>query len=1146
MSNFNFLKDEWQSLYRNMVLAEQRVFAEPDSTAMKCRVSLEEVVHHIYALEYLETPYNTDLFSLIQEPDFQNIVSAYSSTMNIIRKTGNNAGHYKTSKVTKDDAKVSLKRTFSLLKWFAENYSEVRPDTPSYFDESFIPKNGGEGRKLKVLQGEHEEEKQQLQKQIEALLKEQQEQLDKAKETELSFATYKQEIQDAKAAITEQKRERQVKPSSEFTEAETRLHLINADLKEAGWHVLNNGRELEFPVKGMPITKDNPKGNGYVDYVLWGNDGKPLALIEAKRASKDVEVGKHQAFLYANCLESMYGQRPIIFYTNGYDTRLWDDTYYTGARKVYGFYTKDELQWLIQQRGSRKDLRQAKVDTNIAGRPYQMEAIQRIAETFVTDGKDGIRGNKRNALLVMATGSGKTRTAAALVDMLFKNNWVKRVLFLADRNALVSQAKRNFNEHLPEISSIDLSQEKENDTTRLVFSTYPSMMNKIDNSFNDEERFYGVGHFDLIIIDEAHRSVYNRYKAIFDYFDALQVGLTATPKESIDHNTFELFDCGTGDATFEFELDDAVAGKYLVPFENLNVSTKFLREGIKYAQLSEEEKGKYEETFRDSTTGQFPDEIRSSAINKWLFNKDTVFKVLDQLMENGLMIEGGDKLGRTIIFAVNQKHAQFIVDCFAERYPEQPSGFIATVHNKISHAESLIRAFCNQEEEKLPLIAVSVDMMDTGIDAPRVLNLVFFKVVRSYAKFWQMIGRGTRLCPDVFAYGHDKEKFLVFDVCQNFEFFAIEQNGKSGEVGKPLTQRIFESRVQLSILLAETGEADHLEQSKELRDMLHSAIATLDRKRFQVAMQLQYVEEFERRERWNNLNADDVHSIEEYLSELPVPESTNENARVFDLMMLRLQIANLLLSSKQKGFHQKLIEIAEELSTKYNIPQVMKSRGLIESMKDPDFYKQLTQRKIEEIRVEVRELVQYLEKDKQPIFYTNLTDSDAETVAGEPLPIFETVGIYKRRVESFIRDNQNLLVISKIKSNEVITTEELKQLEEVLFDGSERGTREDYVKEYGEQPLAKFIRNIIGLDIKAAQEAFANFIQSGSLTADQIKFINSIISFLTKNGTIESKMLFEPPFTDMNDQGVLGIFEDADAFKIISIIQGINENVEVG
>ncbi|MEQ8548969.1 MAG: DEAD/DEAH box helicase family protein [Cyclobacteriaceae bacterium] len=1146
MSNFEFLKDEWQSLYRNMVLAEQRVFSEPDSTAMKCRVSLEEVVHRIYELEYLEMPYNTDLFSLMQEPDFQNIVSFHSRGMDIIRKTGNSAGHYKTRKVTKDDAKVSLKYTFSLLKWFAENYSEVRPQTPTHFDESFIPKVGSEGRKLKVLQQEHEDEKQKLQKQIEDLIKEQQEQLEKAKESEQSLLEYKQEIESAKAAIKEQKLERQVKPSFEFTEAETRLHLINVDLKEAGWSALNEGRELEFPVKGMPITKDNPNGNGYVDYVLWGNDGKPLALVEAKRTSKDVEIGKHQAFLYANCLEAMYGQRPIIFYTNGYDTRLWDDVFYGGARKVHGFYTQDELQWMIQQRGSRKDLRKAKIDTAIAGRPYQMEAIQRVAETFVIEGKEGIRGSKRNALLVMATGSGKTRTAAALVDMLFKNNWVKRVLFLADRNALVSQAKRNFNEHLPELSSIDLSKEKENDTTRLVFSTYPSMMNKIDNSFSDDERFYGVGHFDLIIIDEAHRSVYNRYKAIFDYFDALLVGLTATPKESIDHNTFELFDCGTGDPTFSYELDEAVASNYLVPFENLDVSTKFLREGIKYAQLSADEKAKYEDTFRDSTTGLFPDEIRSSAINKWLFNKDTVFKVLDQLMENGLKIEGGDKLGRSIIFAVNQKHAQFIVDCFAERYPEQPSGFISTVHNKVSHAESLIKAFCNQEEEKLPQIAVSVDMMDTGIDAPRVLNLVFFKVVRSYAKFWQMIGRGTRLCPDIFAFGHHKEKFLIFDVCQNFEFFAIEQNGKSGDIGKPLTQRIFESRLQLSILLAETGESDHLEQSKELRDMLHSAIATLDKRRFQVGMQFQHVEEFEKRERWNILRSDDVHIIEEHLSDLPVPESTNENARVFDLMMLRLQIANLLLLSAQKGYHQKLIEIAEELSTKYNIPQVMKSKVLIESMKDPDFYKKLSIRKIEEIRVELRELVQYLEHEKQPIFYTNITDSDAQTIAGDRIVPYENAGIYKRRVESFIRENQNLLVIAKIKSNEVITTEELKQLEAVLFDGSERGTREDFIKEYGEQPLAKFIRNIIGLDVTAAQQAFAEFIQSGNLTADQIKFINSIISFLTKNGTIENKMLFEPPFTDMNDQGVLGVFEDAEAYKIISIIQGINNNVEVG
>lgn len=1146
MSNFEFLKAEWSSLHRNMVLAEQRVYSEPDSTAMKCRVSLEEVVHHIYELEYLDMPYNTDLFSLMQEPDFKNIASFHTSGMDIIRKTGNNAGHFKTSKVNKDDAKVSLKYTFSLLKWFAENYSEVRPEVPAQFDEVFIPKAGSEGRKLKTLQQEHEAEKEKLQKQIAALLQQQQEQLESAKESEQALLAYQQEIAVAKAAIKEQKLARQVKPSSEYTEAETRLHLINVDLKEAGWITFNQGRELEFPVKGMPITKDNPHGNGYVDYVLWGKDGKPLALVEAKRTSKDSETGKYQASLYADCLEAMYGQRPIIFYTNGYNIQLWDDVFYGGSRRVYGFYTHDELQWMIQQRGSRKDIRKAKIDTTIAGRPYQMEAIQRVAETFVTADKAGIRGSKRNTLLVMATGSGKTRTAAALVDMLFKNNWVKRVLFLADRNALVSQAKRNFNEYLPDLSSIDLSKEKENDTTRLVFSTYPSMMNKIDSAFNDDERFYGVGHFDLIIIDEAHRSVYNRYKAIFDYFDALLVGLTATPKESIDHNTFELFDCGTGDPTFSYELDEAVAGKFLVPYENLDVSTKFLREGIKYAQLSAEEKEKYEDTFKDATTGIFPEEISSSAINKWLFNKDTVNKVLDQLMENGLKIEGGDKLGRTIIFAVNQKHAHFIVDCFHERYPDQPANFIASIYNGISHAESLIKSFCNQEKEKLPQIAVSVDMMDTGIDAPRVLNLVFFKVVRSYAKFWQMIGRGTRLCPDIFAFGHHKEKFLIFDVCGNFDFFAIEQNGRSGEIGKPLTQRIFESRLQLSVLLAETGELDHLEQSKELRDLLHYAIASLDQKRFQVGMVYEHVEAFAQRDRWNHLRSEDVHIIEEHLSDLPVPESTNENARVFDLMMLRLQIANLLLSSAQKGYHQKLIEIAEELATKYNIPQVMKSKVLIESMKDPDFYKKLTIRKIEEIRVEIRDLMQYLEKVHQPVFYTNIEDADANTVAGEPLVPYENAGMYKRRVESFIRENQNLMVISKIKSNEAITLEELQQLEEVLFDGNERGTREDFIKEYGQQPLAKFIRNIIGLDVAAAQQAFADFIQSGNLTADQIKFINSIISFLTKNGTIEKKMLFEPPFTDVNDQGVLGVFEDAAAFKIISIIQGINDNAEVG
>ena len=423
---------------------------------------------------------------------------------------------------------------------------------------------------------------------------------------------------------------------------------------------------------------------------------------------------------------------------------------------MYGFYGRSELQWLIAQRELRRDIRLATPDADIAGRDYQQEAIRRVSEQFLA-GKGAassgggapdvsLRGNKRSALLVMATGSGKTRTAAALVKLLAENGWVKRVLFLADRNALVTQAKESFAEHLPDYSSVDLTQAREDEDTRLVFSTYPTMMNKIDGLREEDTRFYGVGHFDLIIVDEAHRSVYNRYRAIFEYFDSLVVALTATPKSAIDHNTYELFGCSDEDPTFEFPLEVAVP-VYLKDFENYDVATEFLREGIRYADLSERDKARYEEEFRDNTTGLFPEEIAAGAINKWLFNKDTVFKVLDELMAHGLKIEGGDKLGRTIIFAVNKRHAEFITTCFRERYPELPSGFIAAVHNGISHSQSIIKSFCDKYVEREPQVAVSVDMMDTGVDAPRVLNLVFFKVVRSYAKFWQMIGRGNALVP---------------------------------------------------------------------------------------------------------------------------------------------------------------------------------------------------------------------------------------------------------------------------------------------------------------------------------------------------------------------------------------------------------------
>ncbi|MBP6754641.1 MAG: DEAD/DEAH box helicase family protein [Bacteroidia bacterium] len=1141
MSNFKFLQTDWLSLYSKLKTAEERVFIEPVSTASYCRLVLEECMYLMYDLEHIAQPFNTELVNLMNEEGIKNAIPyQLHEGLHIVRKTGNNAAHF-GNRITSKEALISIRYIYDFTKWFALNYSKTAPELPDLFDELILPKLGEKQRLIREQQQEQEKVYQQLLEQVAKLQEEKESILAKAQESEATLAAFKQQTEQAVAQLKKQKQSRLKPIATEFTEAQTRQHLIDVDLKEAGWFTLTEGRDLEYPVTGMPITADNPRGNGFVDYVLWDDNGKPLALIEAKRTTKDVEIGKHQATLYANCLEKMYGQRPIIFYTNGYETKIWEDTFYSSPRRVYGFYTKEELQWLIQKRGTIKDIRKATINTAIANRPYQFEAINRVAETFVTDGATGLCGNKRRGLLVMATGSGKTRTAAALVDVLFKNNWVKRVLFLADRNALVRQAKNNFSEYLPDLSSIDLTEEKENDTTRLVFSTYPSMMNRIDSIRNAEERFYGVGHFDLIIVDEAHRSIYNRYKAIFDYFDASVVGLTATPKDGIDHNTFELFGCSNEDPTFLYELHQAVP-QYLNPYKNIDITTNFLREGIKYKDLSDKEKEKFEETFEDKTTGLFPEEIRANAMNKWLFNKDTVNKVLDALMQHGLKIEGGDKLGRTIIFAVNQNHAKFIVDCFTERYPDKPAGFISMIHNEVSHAQSLIDAFCDKYKENNPQIAVSVDMMDTGIDAVRILNLVFFKVVRSYAKFWQMIGRGTRLCEDVFGPNQPKDHFLIFDVCGNFDFFEVQKQGKETKIGKPITQQIFESRVHLSRLLTETDEEGDLELSNSLRDLLHKSITQLDKSRFQVAMNLKYVDEFSIRTRWNNLDSSDVHTLEEYLSDLPIPESINEMARRFDLMMLKLQMATLMMSGTKKKFEETLIDIAEGLSLKYTIPAVLRSKPLIESIKKQDFYKGISQKKLDSVREELRELVQYLESSNRAIIYTNLQDSEITLSFNEPDLSSNYGTTYRRRVESFIRENKHQLTISKLQSNEPITAKELKLLEDILFDGDERGTRSDFIKEFGEEPLGVFIRGIIGLDVKAAQHAFAEFLQAGSLRADQMTFIQNIITYLTKNGTIEPSMLFESPFTDINDQGLLGLFDDGDAHKVISIIEKINEN----
>ncbi|RYE54160.1 MAG: DEAD/DEAH box helicase, partial [Sphingobacteriales bacterium] len=739
------------------------------------------------------------------------------------RKIGNNAAH--TSEKT--DAKKALaavKYLFDFALWVVRIYS--RSQTPIVsFDENLIPKAIKQDKskeEILRLATQFEESQKELQRANEELLRNQQ-QLDALQK---KLETVHQ--------IKEQNRNVVVPVS--ISERETRLIYIDALLREAGWDP-EGTNVAEYLVSGMP----NSGGIGFVDYVLWGDDGLPLAVVEAKKTLKDPHVGQHQAKLYADCLEKAFGQRPIIFYTNGFDTHIWDDQFYPASRQVHGFYTKDELQLLINRRSTRRALTDQSINKQVAGRYYQEIAIKRVAES--------LENKARGVLLVMATGSGKTRTAAAIVDLLTKSNWAKKILFLADRNALVTQSKNAFNQYLPNLTSIDLTKEAEDTSSRIVFSTYPTMMNRIDTAKTEGHRYYGVGHFDVVIIDEAHRSVYQKYKAIFEYFDALLIGLTATPKADADKDTYGLFGLEPHNPTYAYELQEAVDNGFLKPPKTFPLPLKFPRQGIKYEDLSEEEKADYEQEFLDNY-GYVPDEVSSSAVNTWLFNKDTVNKVLDALIEHGLHIEGGDKIGKTIIFAKNHSHAAFIRDCFKERYPSKGDVWMQIIDNYVSYAQSLINDF--SETDKFPQIAVSVDMLDTGIDIPDILNLVFFKPVRSKAKFWQMIGRGTRLSPDIFGPGKHKEFFRVFDVCGNVEFFSAQmEEGSNSKYLGSLSQQIFNAKLHIAHILNEKPIEGGAALQTLLLDELHRIVTRMNPDEdFRVKMEHRYVEKYKDREQW--------------------------------------------------------------------------------------------------------------------------------------------------------------------------------------------------------------------------------------------------------------------------------------------------------
>jgi len=1006
-------------------------------------------------------------------------------------------------------------------------YSEIQPVIHD-FDESSIPKSGaGETalNELKTLEERHL-------KQIEIANIERKRRLEIEEELEKIKEQYD---------LVSQRKQNNIPvhiPVEQFSESKTRELYIDSMLRETGWNPLAHNT-CEYPLSGMPKSV-NPTGTGYADYVLWGNNGLPLAVVEAKKASKCIQEGKRQAEQYANCLEKMTGQRPVIFYTNGFETEIWDDTFYP-SRTVHGFYTKDELQTIVNRRKDRSDPRIYPINNDITNRVYQKQAIKSIFDKYIKDSTSGIRGGSRKALVVMATGTGKTRTAISFVDVLFKSGWIKKALFLADRNALVIQAKRNFNKLLPHLSSIDLTKEKEDKDTRLVFSTYPTIMNSIDGVHHGEERFYSVGHFDLIIVDEAHRSVYQKYSAVFRYFDAMLLGLTATPKDSADYDTYRLFDEEQGIPTFDYELNEAIEEKYLVPFKARQIDLGFVNRGIHYDELTPVEQSRYEETFRDEQ-GKIPGVIDSSAINSWLFNEDTIDKVLNILMQDGIKVELSDKLGKTIIFAKNHSHALFIEERFNRLYPQYGSKFLRVIDNYERYAQDLIDDF--ELIEKLPQIAVSVDMLDTGIDIPPIVNLVIFKPVYSKAKFWQMIGRGTRLCPDLFSPGIDKTHFNIFDFCGNFSFFKENTTGIEPVIYDSISARIFKDTISLAEVFRNEPYLDEYHQSVrlELLDWIHEKVAALNKHNFAVKMVMRTVEKFCVRSKWDVLTIDDVHCINRDLANLIFIPEEDEKAKRFDGLMRSLQLSVTDRSGDSKRQVNKVRRIAEQLSRLLNIREVANAKELIKAATSDEFWIKTDYKKLELVRTSFRKLIQFIPEKEMVIFQTDFEDKILAAKDVEGADGYSKSDNYKLKVEKFIRENKNHIVIQKLRNNFKLTSAELYALEKLLFEESHLGTRQEFIKIYGEQPLGKFIRSILGLEEEAVQKAFSEFIDSGNLSAGQIQFVRTIFTHFKINGILELQQLAKPPFTDVNDNGIFGLFDDEEQDKIIRIVEDVNRN----
>ncbi len=1109
--NFEFLRPENELLANLGGLAEAVLHIDPGSALTRLRSFAEELTKTIYKEESLPRVPQASFFDLIKSPVFEDCVSkSLIHQINFLRIQGNDTAHGAEGEF--HNAKMALGTAHQLAMYMAiKYYAKKRDQIPTLVD---VKDPTAALNQLQKSVATYEKE-----------LKQQQEELQRVMDQLERERTKNIETLEAPSKPDQQKRKQQseqVADSLQWNEAKTRALLIDAMLLQAGWDIQNPdqvGQEVEvkFP--------NNPSGKGYVDYVLWGDNGQPLAVVEAKKPNKSDQGGREQARLYADALEQMGYMRPVIFYTNGYETSIWDDRQYNTYRPVYGFYSKDSLEYLIYQRQYRKaNVEQFNPDLSIADRPYQIEAIKTVAAHF--------QKQRRKALIIQATGTGKTRVAIALAELLLRTGWAKRVLFLCDRKELRVQADDAFKQNLPSEPRCVIGETNKIDqSARIYIATYPGMLNRFAQ--------LDVGFFDLIIADESHRSIYNKYRDLFDYFDALQVGLTATPVKFISRNTFDIFDCETTDPTFEFGLDAAINNDppYLVPPRVKDLTTEFLRDGIHYKDLSDEQKRQLEEDLGVEEAQRTT--IAGKDIGRKIFSEATDKIILENLINNGIKDETGSLVGKSIIFAQRQDHAEHLEKMFCELYPQYGTKVCKVIHNDVPHVESLIKEFKKPNNEFR--IAISVDMLDTGIDVPEVVNLVFAKPVKSWVKFWQMIGRGTRLRPNLFGQGKHKTEFLIFDHYGNFEFFEQEYQEPEDTGSKSLLQSAFETRIALAQAALHHNHAAAFDVAIEL---LRADISDLPDNSVAVRRELRLVHQLQQTDLLKKLDAKTQHLLGNTIAPLMAARVLKDkHATQLDRLLANIQRCFVEQASCFADGRDELLAELDKLAI--NIQAVRQKDALIQELRSADFWQNPSIEKLEHARKELRGIMKYRQPSAGAGYATSTTKTDDGeireldrelTIAGASEAM-----IYRRRLKGILEQMVSANpTLQKIRKGEVIAESELKTLASTILTSHPGVSLEVLNEFYGRtaDQLHITLRELIGLDAQAVESHFAGFLHAHPvLTAKQVQFINLLKNFIAQHGSIVLEKLNEAPFTSISYLGIDDVFPPEDIGELISVLK---------